>query len=57
DIICIVNIQHDCSTSKCTFIRAVHEKQERLITSQIKDLVNHASTNVYIVNISLLYNY
>jgi len=33
------------------------EQQEHLLTSQTKALVDHAPTNIYIVNMSTLHNY
>ncbi|KAI5983205.1 hypothetical protein EDD15DRAFT_2111406, partial [Pisolithus albus] len=57
DVICAVNVQHDCIISCCTSTRTVLEKQERSITSRTKDLINHAPTNAYIINTSSLHNY
>ncbi|KAF8438190.1 hypothetical protein L210DRAFT_3679452 [Boletus edulis BED1] len=56
-VICTVNVQHDCINSRCNSTRAVPGKQERLFTSQTKDLVDHMPTNSYIVNTSSLHNY
>lgn len=50
-------MQHDCVNSHCDSTTAVPKKQERLITSQTKDVINHAPTNSYIVNTSSLHNY
>ncbi|KAI6008574.1 hypothetical protein EDC04DRAFT_2581978 [Pisolithus marmoratus] len=57
DVICVVNVQHDCITSSCTSTRTVLEKQEHLVTLRTKDLIDHAPTNAYIINTSLLHNY
>ncbi|KAF8546246.1 hypothetical protein OG21DRAFT_1396496, partial [Imleria badia] len=57
DIVCTVNMQHDCINSHCNSTRVVPKKQEHLLTSRTKDLVNHTPTNSYIVNTSSLHNY
>ncbi|KAI9571213.1 hypothetical protein HD554DRAFT_1998148, partial [Boletus coccyginus] len=48
DVICTVNIQHDCPASSCNSTSTVPEKQERLLTSRTKNLVEHACTNAYV---------
>ncbi|KAF8549095.1 hypothetical protein OG21DRAFT_1395790, partial [Imleria badia] len=57
DIICTVNIQHDCSSSDCNSTSTIPEKQERLLTSRTKDFVKHACTNAYVVNTSAIHNH
>ncbi|KAF8430572.1 hypothetical protein L210DRAFT_1019310 [Boletus edulis BED1] len=57
DVICAVNIQHDCITSQCNSTRTVLERQERLLTTRTRLLVDHAPTNAFILNIHSLHNY
>jgi len=57
DVICVVNVQHDCVTSCCNSTRTVFEQQERLLSSRTKVLVNHTPTNAYVLNTHSLHNY
>ncbi|KIK71775.1 hypothetical protein PAXRUDRAFT_72744, partial [Paxillus rubicundulus Ve08.2h10] len=57
NIICTVNVQHDCMTSGCNSTRSVFERQERLLTTRTKDVVDHVPTNAYILNTYALHNY
>ncbi|KAF8546847.1 hypothetical protein OG21DRAFT_1426020, partial [Imleria badia] len=57
NIICTVNVQHDCPASRCNSTSTVHKKQEHLLTSRTKNLVEHACTNAYVVNTSSIHNY
>lgn len=59
EILCTVNIQHDCASSgsDCHSIRNVKEWQERSETTKSRRLVNHASTNAYVLNTFSLHNY
>ncbi|KAG6376770.1 hypothetical protein JVT61DRAFT_1794 [Boletus reticuloceps] len=57
DVICAVNVQHDCITSQCNSTRTMLEQQERLLTSRAQLLVDHAPTNAFILNIHSLHNY
>ncbi|KIK79002.1 hypothetical protein PAXRUDRAFT_79562, partial [Paxillus rubicundulus Ve08.2h10] len=55
--ICTANVQHDCMTANCKSTRAVLECQERLLTTQTKDLMDHAPANAYVLNTYALHNY
>ncbi|KAF8428888.1 hypothetical protein L210DRAFT_3327899, partial [Boletus edulis BED1] len=48
DVVCTVNVQHDCMTACCGSTRAVFEQQERLLSSRTKVLVDHVPTNAYL---------
>ena len=43
--------------SQCNLTKAVYERQERLLTSCTKFVIDHAPTNVYILNTHSLHNY
>ncbi|EUC62448.1 hypothetical protein RSOL_420510, partial [Rhizoctonia solani AG-3 Rhs1AP] len=50
EIICIVNLQHDCSVEgKCT-LRSVAERQEREDTNRTRHVVQHSDSQRYILN-------
>ncbi|KAF8425723.1 hypothetical protein L210DRAFT_3319884, partial [Boletus edulis BED1] len=57
DVVCTVNVQHDCMTACCGSTRAVFEQQERLLSSRTKVLVDHVPTNAYLLNTYSLHNY
>ena len=57
DVLCTVNVQHDCSASACNAVKQVAERQERLVTTRTKDLVGHSSTNAFLLNTHALHNY
>ncbi|KAG8759812.1 hypothetical protein FRC11_001359 [Ceratobasidium sp. 423] len=50
DIICLVNLQHDCTAEgKCT-VRQVAERQEREDTARTRHVVQHSNSQRYILN-------
>jgi len=57
DVLCTVNVQHDCAASRCNEVQMIQECQEHLITTRTKDIVNHKPTNAYLLNIHALHNY
>ncbi|KAF8833805.1 hypothetical protein BDN67DRAFT_992780 [Paxillus ammoniavirescens] len=57
DVICAANVQHDCMTANCKSTRAVLERQEHLLMTRTKDLMDHAPANAYILNTYALHNY
>ncbi|KIK80379.1 hypothetical protein PAXRUDRAFT_50663, partial [Paxillus rubicundulus Ve08.2h10] len=57
NIICGVNIQHNCMMAGCSSTKPVFECQEHLVTMQTKDLVDHIPMNAYILNSYTLNNY
>ncbi|KAF8837378.1 hypothetical protein BDN67DRAFT_909323, partial [Paxillus ammoniavirescens] len=57
DIICGVNLQHNCTDSKCT--QLVHHtiRQERVLTRQTKPVIRHEPTGKYLLNTYSIHNY
>ncbi|KAL4066879.1 hypothetical protein J3A83DRAFT_4098505, partial [Scleroderma citrinum] len=57
DVLCTVNVQHDCSTSACNAVKQVAEPQEHLVITGTKDLVSHSPINAFLLNTHALHNY
>ncbi|KAG2117240.1 uncharacterized protein F5147DRAFT_560802, partial [Suillus discolor] len=57
DIICTINIQHNCLDSQCTDIRRQSVHQERIDTSQTKATVKHESMPNFFLNVYSIHNY
>lgn len=57
DIICTINIQYDCPAFGCNLTSLVVEKQECILTLWVKTFVEHASMNIYVINMSSIHNY
>ncbi|KAN0097891.1 hypothetical protein V8E55_002337 [Tylopilus felleus] len=57
DIICTINIQYDCPAFGCNLTSLVVEKQECMLTLWVKTFVEHASMNIYVINMSSIHNY
>ncbi|TFY81246.1 hypothetical protein EWM64_g2769 [Hericium alpestre] len=57
DIICSVNIQHDCHKGGCKATQKEYRMQERLITAQSRLLVQHSDNIHFIVNMHALHNH
>jgi len=57
DIICAVNIQHNCLDSQCTDIQQQPVHQERIETSRTKATVKHKSTPNFFLNVYSVHNY
>jgi hypothetical protein len=56
-VICSVNLQHDCATSRCTQTQQTHQRQERSESAKLQTSIVHASTPNYILNTYSLHNY
>ncbi|KAG1753908.1 uncharacterized protein EDB91DRAFT_1043935, partial [Suillus paluster] len=56
DIICAVNIQHNCIDSKCADMRQQPIHQERIETARTKAVVQHQSTPHYFLNAYSIHN-
>ncbi|KAH9009912.1 hypothetical protein EDB84DRAFT_1256702, partial [Lactarius hengduanensis] len=57
EIHCIVNVQHDCYSCKCTGIRYNTVQQERETTSKTQALVNHNPQARFVLNVHSIHNY
>ena len=53
DLLCTVNVQHDCATYQCTATGTVQVRQERILTGQTKAAVVHQRpTEGFVLNIA-----
>ncbi|KAG2063297.1 hypothetical protein BDR04DRAFT_1038375, partial [Suillus decipiens] len=50
-ILCAVNIQHDCASSQCVETRSICAHQEREQTTRTKRIVKHKETNSFLLNV------
>jgi hypothetical protein len=57
DIVCGVNIQHDCSYSKCSDYASQTILQDKVETSRIRSIISHNNVNQFILNTYSLHNY
>ncbi|KAF8694557.1 hypothetical protein RHS03_08166, partial [Rhizoctonia solani] len=57
EVECLVNLQHDCATTrKCGCTKVTYEVQERETTSRTLLCVNHSDEIHFIINIHVLHN-
>ncbi|KAF8259698.1 hypothetical protein EI94DRAFT_1496818, partial [Lactarius quietus] len=54
---CVVNIQHNCYSCKCTGIQHCAVQQEHEKTSRTRTLVDHKPDAQFILNIHSIHNY
>ncbi|KAG1723899.1 hypothetical protein EDB19DRAFT_1915867 [Suillus lakei] len=57
EIVCIVNIQHDCVKSQCTDTSQCRLHQERTETTRTKSVIQHKSSPFYLLNAYSIHNY
>ncbi|KII92051.1 hypothetical protein PLICRDRAFT_75950, partial [Plicaturopsis crispa FD-325 SS-3] len=57
DVLCVVNIQHDCSTGGCTTAGSQIVRQEREDTTRTRMTVLHKDELHYVVNMNALHNH
>ncbi|KAG1720090.1 hypothetical protein EDB19DRAFT_1604290, partial [Suillus lakei] len=57
DIICVVNLQHNCLDSQCTDIHQKPVRQERIDTSRTRATVKHQPTPNFFLNVYSIHNY
>ncbi|KIJ07463.1 hypothetical protein PAXINDRAFT_22620, partial [Paxillus involutus ATCC 200175] len=57
NVLCNVNIQHDCATARCTGVQVVSERQEHNETIRMTTVVNHSPANAFLLNTHALHNY
>ncbi|KAF8599819.1 hypothetical protein BDV93DRAFT_406722, partial [Ceratobasidium sp. AG-I] len=57
DIICLVNIQHNCSIrGTCSATKTTYEVQEREQTAKLQLRIQHADTTQFLLNIHGFHN-
>ncbi|TBU58803.1 hypothetical protein BD310DRAFT_785140, partial [Dichomitus squalens] len=56
DIVCVINVQHDCSRARCTTDGKKTIRQEREDTTQSRTVVSHTNSTLYVVNLQALHN-
>ncbi|KAN0125421.1 hypothetical protein V8E53_015508 [Lactarius tabidus] len=57
EIHCIVNVQHDCYSCKCSGIQHQAVQQEREKTSRTRAMVDHKPEARFVLNIHSIHNY
>ncbi|KAF8840947.1 hypothetical protein BDN67DRAFT_1048545, partial [Paxillus ammoniavirescens] len=57
DVICGVNLQHNCTDSKCTQLIHRTVRQERTVTRRTKPAIRHELTGKYFLNTYSVHNY
>ncbi|KAJ8073264.1 hypothetical protein PM082_020136 [Marasmius tenuissimus] len=57
DILCTLNVQHDCSFGNCTNVKRKVIYQERLETSRSQAVVDHTDLQQFILNTHSLHNH
>ncbi|KAI5988836.1 hypothetical protein EDC04DRAFT_2873238 [Pisolithus marmoratus] len=57
DIVCAVNLQHNCMDSKCITLVHCAAQQERVLTAQTKSIIHHEETPNYFLNTFSIHNY
>ncbi|KAN0136748.1 hypothetical protein V8E53_005518 [Lactarius tabidus] len=57
EIYCIVNVQHDCYSCRCTGIQHSAVQQERDKTSRTRDLIDHNPEPQFVLNVHSIHNY
>ncbi|KAG2145797.1 hypothetical protein DEU56DRAFT_708851, partial [Suillus clintonianus] len=57
NIICVINLQHNCLDSQCTDTLQQPVRQERLETRRTKPIIQHKSTPHYFINAYSIHHY
>ncbi|KAG1873405.1 hypothetical protein C8R48DRAFT_594331, partial [Suillus tomentosus] len=57
DIICIVNLQHDCVKARCTDVGQRRVLQERTETARTRPVIQHKPSPFYLLNTYSIHNY
>ncbi|KIN94311.1 hypothetical protein M404DRAFT_109058, partial [Pisolithus tinctorius Marx 270] len=57
NVLCAVNVQHNCVDSKCTKLSGHAIQQEWTVTRQIKHVIQHEPTQKYLLNAFSIHNY
>ncbi|KAI0703118.1 hypothetical protein C8Q76DRAFT_585447, partial [Earliella scabrosa] len=57
NVLCVVNVQHDCSSAGCADTATVAVRQEREVSAATREIIQHSMTNMYILNTHSIHNY
>ena len=57
DVVCCVNVQHDCERASCTGTIEQPVLQERQATALCRSLIQHTDSRSYLLNVFLINNY
>ncbi|KAI9439261.1 hypothetical protein H4582DRAFT_1769454, partial [Lactarius indigo] len=57
EILCIVNVQHDCYSCECSSIERSAVQQEREMTSRTRATVKHKPDPRFVLNVHSIHNY
>ncbi|KAJ3002667.1 hypothetical protein NUW54_g5724 [Trametes sanguinea] len=57
DILCAINLQHDCFASDCKEIEKVPMLQERGKSTKTRQLIKHTDANLWLLNTYSIHNY
>ncbi|KAH7919605.1 hypothetical protein BV22DRAFT_968262, partial [Leucogyrophana mollusca] len=57
DVVCTINVQHNCIDSQCVDTRQQPVPQERLESTVTKTVLQHKSTPHYFLNVYSIHNY
>ncbi|KAH9885843.1 hypothetical protein C8Q73DRAFT_814547 [Cubamyces lactineus] len=56
DILCVVNVQHDCTAGMCTPSGSEQLRQERELSTRARTVVEHQDRVHYVINLAALHN-
>ena len=57
DVVCTVNVQHDCIASGCNKTHDIPVVQERVQTSKTRSIARHEASRHFVLNVHSLHNY
>jgi len=57
ELLCIINVQHDCAQFSCKVTGTKQIEQEHVETNQTKCVIAHKEATQFILNLASLHNY
>ena len=57
NVLCVVNVQHDCASAGCAQTTNEAIRQEREVSASTRKIIQHTKTNMYILNTYSIHNY
>ncbi|KAI9000497.1 hypothetical protein BD414DRAFT_404535 [Trametes punicea] len=57
DIICVINVQHDCHFAKCSLSETENRRQERENSTRTRAVIKHSDMTHYVLNTVALHNH